>query len=97
MTSSCADKVGANAPQGLDAAHARHRDIHDRHVRRQLGIEPAGGFAGVGLRNHRYVRNRLQQQSKAHAHHRVIVDQQDANHAGTASGMSAERSTPRVR
>jgi hypothetical protein len=39
--------MGANAAQGLDSAHPGHRDIHDHHVRREFGVEPAGGFSRV--------------------------------------------------
>ena len=87
--------VGANPAQRLEAAHARHREIHHHDVGLELEIELACGFAGFRLGDHRHFRHGLQQQPKSHAHHGVIVDQQDADHAWTLKGMSAVRRTPR--
>src|SRR5450631_2334408 len=89
--------AGADAPQCLESPHARHGEIHDHHIRRQFDKHLTRRFAGVGLADDGDLRARLQQESKSHAHDRVIVDEENAYHAGAAKGISAvSRAPPRA-
>src|SRR6202022_3867520 len=85
----------ANPAQRLEAAHARHGEIHHHHVGAELEIKLACGLAAVSLGDDRHFRRGLQQQAKSHAHHGVIVNQEDSNHVWLSKGMSAARQTPR--
>ena len=87
--------AGADSPQRLESAHARHGEIHDHDVGIELEIKLAGRFAGLRLGDDRHVRHGLQQQAKPHAYDRVVVHQEHANHGRPSKGMSAVRRTPR--
>src|ERR1700722_1109483 len=93
--------MGSNPLQCFEAAHAGHGDIHDQYVGRQLVIPLAGGFARFGFSHDHDFHVRLQKQPESGADHRVIVNEQDANHVPTAvgifalnKGISAVRLTP---
>ena len=86
--------VSADTPQRFKSAHSGHRQIHHDHIRIELKVALAGAFARFSFGDERNLRLRLQQQPKAHAYHRMIIDEQDADHAFPVSGICAFRRTP---
>ncbi len=85
-----------NALDGFYASGARHGQIHDDDVRLGLGIECNGLFAAVGLGHYQQVFSGLQQQTKSHAHDRVVIHQHDgrARHGCISNGSRATTSVP---
>ena len=81
----------AHTPQRLEPTHAGHGDIHDHDIGLELGIKRASGLARLRLADHGDPAGRLQQEAKAGAYHRVIIDQQHTNHAAAFRGISAAR------
>lgn len=47
--------LSTDPPQGLQSAHARHRQIHHVDIGFMLGIQKAGRFAGVRFRHDRRI------------------------------------------
>ena len=65
-----------DAPGGLDAVEAGHRDVHHNGVG-QEGVGLLDGRVAVGgLAHHNHVGFALQQGAQAVAHHLVVVDEE---------------------
>ena len=65
----------ANSPQRLQSAHARHGKIHHDDIGRELEEALTRRLTGFRLGDDRYLRQRLQQESKSRTDDGVIVDQ----------------------
>jgi hypothetical protein len=67
--------TGPNSPQRLQSAHAGHGKIHYHDIGRELKVALTRRLTGFRLGDDRYVRQRLQQESKSRSDDGVIVDQ----------------------
>src|SRR3712207_3047301 len=70
-------RPGGQAAGGFDAVHARHDQVHQRHVGGVLGRKAHGLLPTLRLGDHGDVRSRLQERPYPPSHHLVIVHQQD--------------------
>ena len=90
----------------LQAAHARHVQVHQHQLRqgaaqrvlRQAGLQEGQGGGGVaGFAHHLQVRHGLEAQAQAVAHQRVVVDQEQSDggarvgHAGREASEASEK------
>nr|WP_254789489.1 hypothetical protein [Variovorax sp. OV329] len=71
----------AQTPDQLQPAAAGHGQVGDGEVRCLRGKECAAFVRVAGLRHHLHVAFKLQQVAVAGPHHRVVVDEQQADHA----------------
>ncbi|MNO74268.1 hypothetical protein D3C76_652620 [compost metagenome] len=72
------DAVLAQCAQGVEAVHALHVEVEQDHVRVEFGAQLQRFFATAGFADHAQVVFQFEQLDHALAHHRVVVDQQDA-------------------
>ena len=63
---------------------AGHPDVHEHHVGTQRGAHGDGGCAVGGLADHIDIGFGLEQQAESHPDEGMIVDQEHADHGGTA-------------
>ena len=82
------DHPRAGAPQALeraDAVEPRHHEVEQDHVRVGARGGVDGGLAVAGLGDDLDVVLEVEERAQALAHDRVVVGEQDADHAGTSS------------
>jgi len=81
--------VRDDLPGGLDPVKHRHLDVHQRDVRAVLGGQRDRLLPVGGLGDHLDVILRLQQRPDTAADQRLVVSEQDPDHAGARAGSSA--------
>src|SRR5207244_10809010 len=82
--------VGDQLLGGRDAVHAGHSDVHEHNVGMELPGAPYRLLAVGGLAHHVEVRFAVEDEVEAGADEGLVVDDQDADHAGTVMrGMRA--------
>ena len=69
---------------GLNAAHPRQPEVHQRHVRAMRLVESQGLRAGRGLTDHVHVVLFFEYADQTVAYDRVVVGNQNTNHAPAA-------------
>ncbi len=85
------------APRRLDPVGARHADVHQDDVGREARGEPRRLLAVLGLADDLEVGLALEDDAEAAADERLVVREQDPDHAGAPwSGMRARISKPPV-
>ena len=80
-------QVRADLARGLQAGHARHRDVHHAQVGLRLQRLLEGVDAVLGLGHDLHVRLALDQQPQAAPHDAVVVGDQDPHVAPMVSSM----------
>src|SRR6185312_15087056 len=71
--------------RGVDPARAWHDHVEEDDIGRELARQLDGLLAVAGLADRLEVVLALQEQAQARPDHRVVVDDQDADHAGTST------------
>jgi hypothetical protein len=69
--------AGHHSADGVDAAHSRQAQIHERDVGKMLFEKLHGLFAAAGLGNHGHIGRGVDDGRNADTHDGVIVDNQD--------------------
>src|ERR1017187_8605728 len=85
---------GGKAAGGFDAVELRHGDIHDDHIRAQLGGQVDSFPAVTGFADDFHVGLGAEDHLEAVAHHGVVVSQQDANAFHRAEGPAHQLEHP---
>ncbi len=81
-------------PRGLEPVHPGHPDVHQHDVGDELHGAAEGGLAVVGLAHHLDVRLGVEQRPKARPDQRLVVGEQDPDHAAPSSGSVARTRKP---
>jgi hypothetical protein len=82
---------------GLDAVVTGHPDVHEHHVGTQRGAHGDGGRPIGGLADHLEIVFGVEYQAEAHPDERMVVDQEHADHGGTAAPGSSRAVTRQPR
>ena len=84
--------VGGDAAGGLDAVEAGHLDVHQHDVRLHAAREPHGRGAVRGVADDLHVVLGVEQGPEPGPHQRLVVGEQDPDHAvGTAAARAGRQ------
>ena len=87
-------EIAANRLQRRDAAHVRHRDIHDGDVGTASGIRTDRGVPVARFAGQLHVRLRRDGFRQAGAQHRVVIDHQYADRGDGSHGIKRAHAIP---
>jgi hypothetical protein len=89
--------VAKQPPRRLDSIDARHADVHQHHIRAQLARDGNGLAAVPRLADHLEIVLRFEDRPETRPDQRLVVRDEDANHAVPAGSRARTEKPPSAR